>query len=184
MVRGVVDAVCDRPGDTAAQRDARAREVERSVLAFAPRDPVEIMLSGLAVAHYHLILDSMHDAFGEQSKVEVGRTNSRIAGLDRAMTGFLRELRIARKRPLEEAVVAEVPVEAPVVEREVAALAPVVAEKAKAATPWPSVAPVPPRATGVSAAAMMAARSPPMTPVVVSARPEVRARGERMVAAQ
>ena len=187
MVRGVIDAVCDRPGETAAQRDARARDVERSVLAFAPRDPVEFMLAGLAVAHYHLILDSMHDAFGEASRIAVGRTNSGVAGLDRAMTGLLRELRIAQKRPQEEAVAAEAPVEAPELERDVVAEAPVVAAKPVAVV-MPRNAmpgtPVPLRATATSGAAMMAARSPPMKPVVVRARPEARAPNQGMVAAE
>src|SRR5258708_6584367 len=109
MLQGVVQAICNRPGETAAQREARALDVVRSVLAFTPRDPVEIMLAGLAVGHYHLILDSLHDAFGAPADGAARRANSGIAGLDRVMTGLLKELRIAQTRPAEGTV--EVPLQ-------------------------------------------------------------------------
>ena len=103
MLQSVVRAICDRPGENAEQREVRARDVERSVRAFAPRDPVEIMLAGMAVGHCHLILDSLHSALSAPAGGVAGRTNSGIAGLDRAMIGLLKELRIAQTRPLEGA---------------------------------------------------------------------------------
>ncbi len=104
MMRGVVHAVCDRPGEAVTRREARAHDVVRSVMAFEPRDAVEIMLAGLAVMHFHLLLASTHEAFGMLATGPSGRANSGIAALDRAMNGFIKELRIAQKRPVVDAV--------------------------------------------------------------------------------
>jgi hypothetical protein len=100
LIQGIVEAICDRPGDTPEQRDERSRDVVEAVQGFGPRDPVEAMLAGLAVLHAHLIQDSARDLLREQDNRVRSRTKSAIAALDRGMLGFLRELRVARKRPL------------------------------------------------------------------------------------
>lgn len=98
MLQGIVASICDRPGDTDAQREARSRDVVDAVQGFEPRDPVELMLAGMAVIHAHLIQDSVHDLVREQDGRLRARGKSTIVALDRAMVGFLREFRIARKR--------------------------------------------------------------------------------------
>jgi hypothetical protein len=98
MLQGIVASICDRPGDTDAQREARSRDVVDAVQGFEPRDPVELMLAGMAVIHAHLIQDSVHDLVREQDDRLRARGKSTIVALDRAMVGFLKELRIARKR--------------------------------------------------------------------------------------
>ena len=102
ILQGIIDALCNRPGDTAAQRDARSRDVIESVNSFAPRDSVETMLAGLAIMHAHLILNAVYDLSRERDPRLRGRINATIATFDRALVGFLRELRIARKRNLSE----------------------------------------------------------------------------------
>jgi len=177
MLQGVVEAICDRPEETAAQREARALDVVRSVLAFMPRDPVEIMLAGLAVGHYHLILGSLHEAFGAAADGTARRVNSGIAGLDRALTGLLKELRIAQTRPLEEAT--------DLARQDAAAARPAATREAEARQPaphpgpaadcqasdWRDAAPeklLPPlRRTETSGAAMAAVSAPPVKPAVV-----------------
>jgi hypothetical protein len=99
MLQRVIRTICDRPGDTQAEREARSLHVARSVLGFRPRDSMEFMLAGMVVIHAHLIEDSANDAF--QGEAEARRTKSTVVALDRMMLGFLREFRIAQKRPLE-----------------------------------------------------------------------------------
>jgi hypothetical protein len=98
MLQGIVASICDRPGDTDAQREARSRDVVDAVQGFEPRDPVELMLAGMAVIHAHLIQDSVRDLVREQDDRLRARGKSTIVALDRAMVGFLKEFRIARKR--------------------------------------------------------------------------------------
>src|ERR1700722_5710169 len=100
MLLDIVETICDRPGDTREQRDARSLEVIGAVRGMAPRDPVELMLARMAVLHAYLIQDSARDLVREQDDRLRSKMKSTITGLDRAMLGFLRELRIARKRPL------------------------------------------------------------------------------------
>jgi hypothetical protein len=100
MLQDVVEAICDRPGDTADQRDARSRDVIASVQGFAPRDPVELMLVGMVVMHAWLIQHTARDLAGERDERSRARTKSSIVALDRGMLGFLREFRTARKRRL------------------------------------------------------------------------------------
>ncbi len=181
MLQGVVFAICDRPGETMAQREARAHEVVLSVMAFKPRDPVEIMLAGMAVAHYHLIMDSTHDAFGEPTDIPRGRGNAGVVGLDRALTGFLKEIRIAQTRPLEDAAEPprrDAPVEADATQppKRAAEVQPPSAAPTAQRTPtpsWEDAAPaglLPPlRHTEASILAMMAVLSPPTQPFVIDA---------------
>jgi hypothetical protein len=100
ILQGIVEAICDRPGESAEQRRARSCDVVRCVQSFAPRDPVELMFAGMAVLHAHLIEDSARDLFRERDERLKTRAKSSIAALDRGMLGFLRELRVASKRPL------------------------------------------------------------------------------------
>ena len=102
MLAGVVKALCERPGDTPALREALTHSVVHSVLAFEPRDPVEIMFAGMVVTHFQLILHSAHEAFHETPLDGGGRNKSGIVGLDRSMVGFAKELRSAQNRPLAE----------------------------------------------------------------------------------
>jgi hypothetical protein len=99
MLRGLVQSICDRPGQSKAQRDTRSTEVIHTVLAFQPRDPVELMFASMIVAHFHLVLHSAHEAFLESPEDLKPTTRAGIVALDRAMIGFVKELRVARIRP-------------------------------------------------------------------------------------
>ena len=180
MLEGIVGAICDRPGDTEAQRDARSRDVSDAIQGFEPRDPVELMLAGMAVTHAHLIQDSVRDLVREQDNRLRARGKTTIVALGRAMVAFLKELRIARKRTPAISEAAE--------PRPESAPAPTVASanpgtvkrngqpsqpvslRASTARPEPPV-PLSPvlRTTEMSIAAMTAVLSPPTTPVVVPA---------------
>ena len=168
MIQGVVHSICDRPGQTVAEREALVRQVVSSVMAFEPRDPVELMLAGMAVANFHRIMDQTHDAFSEAPELPRDRANARIVALERATTGLLKEIRILQNRPLADAVEAprtDVPAEP------VAAPGPKSGADTRQATgspapngrqaaSWEDAAPVPLlpplRPAGVSVAAMRA----------------------------
>lgn len=171
MLRGLVSSICDRPGQTKAQRDARASDVVHSTLAFQPRDAVELMLAGLTVTHYHLILHTAHDVFGEQPEGVRPRTRSGIVALDRAMIGFVKELHTAKTRPLEGATdpaSRPAPEPAPEPARETRTSPPPGRPADPSAVPN-EMAPVavarPVPRDGASATAMMAVMRPPMEPM-------------------
>jgi hypothetical protein len=184
MVQNIVDALCDRPGDSDATRATRTRDVVHSVQAFRPRDPVEVMLAGMAVIHAYLIQDAAHDLSRGQDARFKARTKTSIVALDRGMLGFLKELRVARARVFEgEAPPGPVP--------EAAGVAPVAGAATKISveevkqqpasarpdavlSPSRTEAPQPPvpqlpslRRADTSVAAMFAVLSPPVLPHVV-----------------
>jgi hypothetical protein len=71
MLQLVARAICERPGESAAQRDSRANQMVHCTLGFAPRDGLELMLASLTIGHFHLILDSMRDVFqGELAQLK------------------------------------------------------------------------------------------------------------------
>jgi len=187
ILLGLVDAICDRPGETPARRDNRSTEVVHSVLAFQPRDAVEMMFAGMVVTHYHLITHTAHEVFAVRRDDPRGPSNSGIVALDRALVGFVKELRTAQIRPVEGAIAAVEPATRP---------ASAVAVQSQPAPPVrhpepeakPSLPPLPARPDGgptasplslpkgydrpkgydgASTAAMMAMVSPPMKPNVI-----------------
>ncbi len=196
MLRGVVEAICERPGDTAEQRDARSRGVVHAVLGFEPRDLMEMMLAGMAVTHFHLTLDSARDAFGEPVSQGAGRPprdakrriKSEVVALGRGMVGFMKELRIAQTRPIEPAAEVVRPPAKAAGEgaRPPAKAASSVTPKAETSTPtaadaatgasWREAAPVPllpPLRRGeTSSAALLAVADPSKkSPIAVGAKP-------------
>jgi hypothetical protein len=100
MLQVVARAICDRPGESPAQRESRTHQMVHSVTGLTPRDELEYMLSSLVVGHFNLILDSLHEVFAGQTEAMKARTKSTIVALDRAFIGLIRELRTERKRPL------------------------------------------------------------------------------------
>lgn len=203
QLRDLVEAIGERPADTAAEGAARSQGVVDAVLGFQPRDPLEIMFAGLAVTHAHLVHDSARDVMRGQEDVLKARTKSTIVALDRGMLGFLKELRIARTRTLSASVVLdarpgsddeacrpgadESPLAAPVIaaanpRHPPANPTPSHAVTARPSTPIPATAPEPPvpllpplRRAETSIAAMLAVVSPTATPRFVATRPVPRA---------
>ncbi len=168
MIQGLVEAICDRPGQTAARREARATEVVHSTMAFQPRDAVEMMLAGMVVTHFHLVSHVAHDAFRTRPEDPKPRATSGIVALGRAMVGFAKELRAARTRPMEEAMEAAAAPEPSVAANEQAATpgptAPADRQETRAADRKRAEPTVSSRRGGTSPAAMMAVLSPPPKP--------------------
>jgi hypothetical protein len=116
MLQVAARAICDRPADNPGQRDSRTRQMVHGIIGFAPRDGLEYMLSVMAVGHFNLLLDSMFDVFQGQMDSVKGRTKSTIVALDRAMLGYVKELRTCARRPVAKDALQETR-EAPVMKQ-------------------------------------------------------------------
>jgi hypothetical protein len=128
MLQIAARAICDRPGDSPAQRDSRTRQMVHATMGFEPRDGLEYMLTAMVVGHFNLLLDSMFDVFQGQTDPMKARTKTTIVALDRTMLGFVKEMAVSRRRPVvrwaekaaqddalaSAAMVGEAPVETPV----------------------------------------------------------------------
>ena len=68
LVRGIADAVADRPGLTEAQRSVSQQTTVYSVMGLQPRDPVEIMLAGHCVIYDHMLRDGARDLLRGQDE--------------------------------------------------------------------------------------------------------------------
>jgi hypothetical protein len=99
MLQTAARAMCDQPSETDAQRDARTRQMVHLTRGMQPRDGLEYMLAILAAGHFNLILHSMREVFQDQPDANHARAKSTIVALDRHLLGFVRELRVSRKRP-------------------------------------------------------------------------------------
>ena len=102
MIEAVTRAVCDRPKDTQAQKEARTRQLVYFTLGFEPRDGLEYMLATLSFTHFNLILDASRDVFRGQAENAKQRSRSSIVALDRALLAYVREYRAQRERSMEE----------------------------------------------------------------------------------
>ena len=96
MLQVLAQSLCARPGDRAATREARTRQMVHTVLGFEPRDGLEYMLSGLAFGHFHLILDSMRDALRGELDTIKAKTKTTVVSLDRSMLSLVKEFWVTR----------------------------------------------------------------------------------------
>jgi len=99
MLQLVARAICDRPGENAAQRCSRTNQMVHSTMGFAPKDGLEVMLASVVIGHFNLILDSMRDVFQGQAEPVKAKTKTTIVALDRAMLEMIKGLREERRRP-------------------------------------------------------------------------------------
>jgi hypothetical protein len=106
MLQSITDAICDRPAESAADCASRRRVVMDMAQGFKPRDAVEMMLVGMVIAHAHLLEDAVHDVYHGQDDHIKARSKASIAGLDRGMFGFMRELRTVQNRRRKDEAVA------------------------------------------------------------------------------
>jgi hypothetical protein len=99
MLQVASRALCDRPGDSPEQRDALTRQLVHATFGLEPRDGLEYMMATMVFGHYHMILDATRAALcGRIGQAKIA-TRGRIVGLDRAMLGYIREMRLVRRRP-------------------------------------------------------------------------------------
>src|SRR5271165_4106012 len=107
MLQIVARALCDRPGDSSAQRESRTSQMVHSVLGFEPRDGLEYILATITFGHFQVILDSMRDLFQGQTDQMKAKNKSTMVALDRVMLQMIRELRGVRRRPMARPMAAQ-----------------------------------------------------------------------------
>ena len=105
MLRGLIEAVADRPGETEAQRFARHQTAVFSTMAFLPRDAVETMLASQCVMLDHLLRDGTRDLLRGQSEQIKLRVRSQLTAMGRLFLKHLDELRKLQARAVEQIAV-------------------------------------------------------------------------------
>jgi hypothetical protein len=98
LLRGLADAIADRPGETEAQRFARHQTAIFSVMAFMPRDAMETMLAGQCVMFDHLMRDAARDLLRNEAEPVKRRIRAQLTGLGRSFLRLLAEFRRLQSR--------------------------------------------------------------------------------------
>ena len=57
LIRGVLDAVADKPGQSPERKAAAQQTVVCSVMSYNPRDPIEVMLAGQCIVYDAMLRD-------------------------------------------------------------------------------------------------------------------------------
>ena len=104
LLQGFVEALPCQEGETEARAMTRTRTTIFSIMAFLPRDALEMMLSGQVVMHNALIQDSARDILRGQTEALKARTKSTAVALSRLMLAHLGALHRAQARPAEGAM--------------------------------------------------------------------------------
>jgi hypothetical protein len=90
LCNGVIEAVAERPGETAAMRSIRRQTVAHTVTSFQPRDPLEAMLAGQCVIFDQVFRDAMRASTRGQPAATTFRTRSQIHGTGRMFLAHLK----------------------------------------------------------------------------------------------
>ena len=102
LLRGLADAVADRPGETEAQRFGRHQTAIFSVMAFLPRDALETMLAGQCVMFDHLLRDATRDLLRNDAAPSKLRIRSQLMALSRLFLKHLEQWRQLQARPAQQ----------------------------------------------------------------------------------
>jgi hypothetical protein len=105
IIRGVLEAVAERGGESEAQRFARHQTTVFSVMAFLPRDAVETMLAGQCVIFDHLLRDGARDLLRGQAEQIKLRARPQIVATGNAFLRHLTQITRLQTRPVEQVAV-------------------------------------------------------------------------------
>ena len=101
VVGDMVEALCDRPGESPQQRIARIEATTHTIMAFQPGDALEAMLAGRCVMFHEMIVDGVHDTLNGESARAQRATRSGIVAMDRAFGNNLTLLERYQSKPAE-----------------------------------------------------------------------------------
>jgi hypothetical protein len=105
LLRGLTEAIGDRPGETDMQRFARHQTAIFSAMAFMPRDSAETMLAGQCVMlDSHMRQCARELALGEDAVANL-RARAQFIAMGRLFLRTLAQLRLLQARPLEQIAV-------------------------------------------------------------------------------
>jgi len=102
LMRGLAQAVAERPGETDAQRFARHQTAVFSAMAFMPRDAVETMLANQCVIFDHLLRDGTRDLLRGLSDRDKIRIRPQLIAIGKSFLNHLEQLRLSQLRPVEQ----------------------------------------------------------------------------------
>jgi hypothetical protein len=102
LLRGLAQAVAERPGETDSQRFARHQTAVFSAMAFMPRDAVETMLANQCVIFDHLLRDGTRDLLRGQSDRDKIRIRPQLVAIGKSFLNHLEQLRLSQLRPVEQ----------------------------------------------------------------------------------
>jgi hypothetical protein len=104
LLRGIVEAVADRPGETEARRFDRQQTAAFSVMGFRPRDAVEIMVSGQCVMFNHVLADGTRDLLRAEMEAIRLRIRPQLTAMGNTFLKHLAQLTRLQTRPADQIV--------------------------------------------------------------------------------
>jgi len=111
LIRGVVDTVASKPGQSPERHAAVVQSVVCSVMAFNPRDPVETMMAGQCIIYDHLLRDGARDMLRGKAELEMIKARPGVLACGKMFLATVSmlvrmqrrpELGLAFARPIEE----------------------------------------------------------------------------------
>ncbi len=96
LARPVIDAIANRPAQSETERAAWVDSATRRIVAFEPRDGMEVMLACQAVVMQFLMLDAVRDAAHAATPEQARRRRGQAATLGGAHITILKEIRTHR----------------------------------------------------------------------------------------
>jgi hypothetical protein len=102
LVRGLADAVADRPGETEAQRFARHQTAIFSVMAFLPRDAMETTLASHCVMYDLALRDAAAELLRNEAEPVKRRIRSQVITIGRLFFTSLKQLQQLQARPSQQ----------------------------------------------------------------------------------
>jgi hypothetical protein len=114
IIRGVMDAVGDKPGLSPERKSAAQQALVCTIMAFNPRDQRETTLAGQCMVYDHLLRDGVHDLLsGQQEEIKIkNRANvlgtgklflQTMATLDRIQARSAKNLAFAKTQESQSA---------------------------------------------------------------------------------
>jgi hypothetical protein len=101
ILRGIIETVAERHGDTEAQRFSRHQTTVFSVMAFLPRDALEMMLAGQCVLFDHLLADGARDLLRGQEELIKLRVRPQLTAIGNMFLKHLAQLIRLQARPAD-----------------------------------------------------------------------------------
>jgi hypothetical protein len=101
LIGDMAKAIAERAGETVEQQFARSQAAVHTIMAFTPRDAIEVMIAGHCVMFHELIVDSVRDTMRDNAKAAQRGARSNIVAMDKAFGDNLERLERYQARRAE-----------------------------------------------------------------------------------
>ncbi len=150
VIRGVLEAVAEKPGLSQDRRASLTQTVVCSVMAFEPRDPVEAMMAGQCIVYDHLLRDGVREMQRGQADQVTARARPGVLAVGKVFLATMAMLLRMQRRPEAQLAFARQPL---------------AREPAKTPNDAGETTPAPPTPRGVTATPARPAAPPDCLPV-------------------